>query len=272
MAVPSSVRLASASYQISREVPVSPAVSLDVFPRGVAVHFTKRAIDLAFALLGLVLGAPIFALIALAVRLDSKGPIFYRQWRASMLEARRADGALHFGRFQMIKFRSMRVDAEHGTGAVLAEENDPRITRVGRFLRKTRLDELPQLWNVLAGDMSIVGPRPERPELLENLACAIPFFEERLRGTKPGITGLAQVSLTYTGRPPAGSEIAALGRTIVNPYHFAEAEGSLADDMRTKLLFDLAYVAALEHFWTYLVLELRILLKTPWVMLRGVGR
>lgn len=272
MAVPSSVRLASASYQISREVPVSREESLEVLPRGLAVRFTKRATDILIASIGLVLGAPIFALIALAVRLDSKGPIFYRQWRASMLEARRGNGELHFGRFQMIKFRSMRVDAERGTGAVLAEENDPRITRVGRFLRKTRLDELPQLWNVLTGDMSVVGPRPERPELLENLACAIPFFEERLRGTKPGITGLAQVSLTYTGRPPEGSEIAALGETIVNPFHFEEAEGSLADDMRTKLLFDLAYVAALEHFWTYLRLEIAILFRTPLVMFRGVGR
>ena len=251
---------------------VSRDDSLEVLPRGLAVRFTKRAMDILIATVGLFLGAPIFALIALAVRFDSKGPIFYRQWRASMLEARRANGELHFGRFQMIKFRSMRVDAERGTGAVLAEENDPRITRVGRFLRKTRLDELPQLWNVLVGDMSVVGPRPERPELLENLACAIPFFEERLRGSKPGITGLAQVSLTYTGRAPAGSEIATLGETIVNPYHFAEAEGSLADDMRTKLLFDLAYVAALEHFFTFLTMEFGILLKTPLIMLRGVGR
>ncbi|HTQ04129.1 MAG TPA: sugar transferase [Polyangiaceae bacterium] len=270
MAVPSSVRLASASYQIPQEVAVS--VPVEAWPRGIAVRFTKRAIDVLIAGLGLFFGAPLFGLIALAVRLDSKGPIFYRQWRASMLEARRANGHLHFSRFQMIKFRSMRVDAEKLTGAVLAEENDPRITRVGRFLRKTRLDELPQLWNVLIGDMSVVGPRPERPELLENLAYAIPFFEERLRGTKPGITGLAQVSLTYSGRAPAGSEVAALDATLVNPYRFDEAEGSLADDMRTKLLFDLAYVASLEHFWTFLRMELLILLKTPWIMLRGVGR
>jgi lipopolysaccharide/colanic/teichoic acid biosynthesis glycosyltransferase len=272
MAVPSSVRLAAAAYQISREVPVSRDEPVEVLPRGLAVRFTKRAIDILIATVGLVLGAPVFALIALLVKVGSPGPIFYRQWRASMLEARRANGELHFTRFEMIKFRSMRVDAERATGAVLAEENDPRITRIGRFLRRTRLDELPQLWNALAGDMSIVGPRPERPELLENLAFAIPFFEERLRGTKPGITGLAQVSLTYTGRAPAGSEVAELGETIVNPFHFDEAEGSLADDMRTKLLFDLAYVAALEHLWTYLRLEFTILLKTPWVMLRGVGR
>jgi lipopolysaccharide/colanic/teichoic acid biosynthesis glycosyltransferase len=172
----------------------------------------------------------------------------------------------------MVKFRSMRVDAEARTGAVLAEENDPRITRVGRFLRRTRLDELPQLWNVLKGDMSLVGPRPERPELLENLTLAIPFFEERMRDCKPGITGLAQISLTYSGRAPAGSPIAALEHSITNPYGFEEARGSLADDMRTKLLFDLAYVAGLERFSTFIVTELSIIFLTPTVMLRGLGR
>src|SRR3954471_6990663 len=235
MAVPSSVRLAAASYQISREVPVSRDVPLEVLPRGLAVRFTKRAIDILIASVGLVLGAPIFALIAMAVRLDSKGPIFYRQWRASMLEARRGNGELHFGRFQMIKFRSMRVNAERGTGAVLAEENDPRITRVGRFLRKTRLDELPQFWNVLKGEMSLVGPRPERPELLINLALAIPFFEERMRDIKPGITGLAQISLGYSGRAPQHSEVAAFEATLTNPFELEETEGAEADDMRMKL-------------------------------------
>ena len=102
----------------------------------------------------------------------------------------------------MLKFRTMQPDAEKTTGAVLATKDDPRITRVGRLLRRTRLDELPQFWNVLRGDMSLVGPRPERPELLNNLALAIPFFEERMRNVKPGITGLAQISLGYT-RPRA---------------------------------------------------------------------
>jgi lipopolysaccharide/colanic/teichoic acid biosynthesis glycosyltransferase len=155
---------------------------------------------------------------------------------------------------------------------VLASEADPRVTRVGRFLRKTRLDELPQLWNVLRGDMSLVGPRPERPELFENLALAIPFFEERMRDVRPGITGLAQISLGYTGRPPAGSEIAKVGDALVNPFGLPEAEGALADDMRLKLLFDLAYVSALEKFWTFLMFELSIIVKTPLVMLRGIGR
>ena len=236
-------------------------------------YFIKRLFDIFASIAFLFLLSPLLTFIALLIKLEDRGPILFAQSRVGK-----------FGKhFKMYKFRSMRVDAEqrlqellkqngHATGVTFKMKNDPRITRVGRFLRKTRLDELPQLWNVLTGDMSVVGPRPERPELLENLACAIPFFEERLRGTKPGITGLAQVSLTYTGRPPEGSEIAALGETIVNPFHFEEAEGSLADDMRTKLLFDLAYVAALEHFWTYLRLEIAILFRTPLVMFRGVGR
>src|SRR5262249_10996065 len=142
-----------------------------------------------------------------------------------------------FVEFQMVKFRTMRVDAEKFTGAVLAGEDDPRVTHVGRLLRKTRVDELPQLWNVLVGSISVVGPRPERPELLENLALAIPFFEERTRGCKPGITGLAQVSLGYSGRAPRGTAVADQEALLLNPYKLEGAAGSEADDMRTKLLF-----------------------------------
>jgi lipopolysaccharide/colanic/teichoic acid biosynthesis glycosyltransferase len=181
-------------------------------------------------------------------------------------------GHCKFVEFEMLKFRTMRPDAEKHTGAVLAGENDPRVTRVGRFMRKTRLDELPQLWNVLIGDMSLVGPRPERPELFENLTLAIPFFEERMRDCKPGITGLAQVSLGYTGRAPSGSEVSKLHESLVNPFKLDDAEGAEADDMRTKLLFDLAYVVSLDHFSTFIATELFIIFKTPWVMLRGLGR
>ena len=108
----------------------------------------------------------------------------------------------------MLKFRSMRPDAERLTGVVVASKDDPRITKVGKFLRKTRLDELPQFLNVLLGEMSIVGPRPERPELAEQLAMAIPYFEERMRDVKPGITGLAQINLGYTGKPYPDSQLA----------------------------------------------------------------
>jgi len=237
-----------------------------------SVRIAKRALDLVLSGVGLLILGLIFPFVALAVRLDSKGPLLYKQRRAGALKGRTATGQPRFLPFEMLKFRTMRVDAEKLTGVVLAEENDPRVTRVGRFLRKTRLDELPQLWNVFKGQMSVVGPRPERPELLENLALAIPFFEERMRDAKPGITGLAQVSLDYSGRAPSGSAVTDLEGSLLNPFGFQEARGSLADDMRTKLLFDLAYVAALENFVTYLMTELYVIAKTPLVMLRGLGR
>jgi lipopolysaccharide/colanic/teichoic acid biosynthesis glycosyltransferase len=238
----------------------------------VTVLIVKRTIDIAFALTVLVLGSWLFLLIALAIRLDSPGPIFYRQKRAGALRRRDAHGRCAFDVFEMLKFRTMHVDAEKLTGEVLAEADDRRVTRVGRVLRKTRLDELPQIWNVLKCDMSLVGPRPERPELFANLALAIPFFEERMQGAKPGITGFAQVSLGYTGHAPAGSPIGELKSSLINPYRMDGTEGSIVDDMRLKLLFDLAYVVALNGFWTFLALELLIILKTPWVMLRGWGR
>ncbi|KYF64785.1 glycosyl transferase, partial [Sorangium cellulosum] len=229
------------------------------------VRVAKRAIDIAGSLVGLTLTLPLYPIIGAAIYLESPGPIFYMQRRAGMLigtEVRDGVSYPRFVEFHMRKFRSMRVDAEKMTGPVLAQQDDPRITRVGRFLRKTRLDEIPQFWSVLMGDMSIVGPRPERPELLVNLALAIPFFEERMRDIKPGITGLAQVSLGYTGRAPAESEVAAFEATLTNPFGLEEAEGAEADDMRMKLLFDLAYAASLEKLSTFLSMELSIILKT----------
>ena len=124
-------------------------------PRSVQVG--KRIVDIAAALFGLVLTAPLFVLVALAVKLDSKGPAIYRQMRVGRALADRTE------LFMILKFRSMRVDAEVGTGAVWAQKRDPRVTRVGRFIRLTRLDEIPQLINILRGDMSLIGPRPERP-------------------------------------------------------------------------------------------------------------
>ena len=165
----------------------------------------------------------------------------------------------------------MRVDAEKGTGAVLATKGDPRVTRVGAFLRKTRLDELPQFFNVLFGDMSLVGPRPERPELLETLAQAIPYFEERTRGVKPGLTGLAQISLGYSGSAAPDTEAGKVFASLANPFGLDEAEGAIADDMRNKLMFDLAYAAALEDLSSYLRMELEILVKTPLIMVMSKG-
>jgi lipopolysaccharide/colanic/teichoic acid biosynthesis glycosyltransferase len=238
-------------------------------PTSVAV--SKRLIDLTGGALLAAVALPLLPAIALAIVLDDGGPVLFVQRRARRLRTE-PDGADGVDDFAMLKFRTMRVDAERGRGATIASEGDPRVTRVGRILRRTRLDELPQLLNVLAGDMSLVGPRPERAELLAQLAQAIPFFEERMRDTKPGLTGLAQVTLGYTGRPHEGTPAAEHAAAIVDPYELPETAGNLADDMRMKLLFDLAYAGALESFGSYLRMEAAILAKTPWTMLRGLGR
>ncbi len=232
----------------------------------------KRTIDVVASAFGLLLVLPVLPLIALAIYVDSPGPIFFKQRRAGRLLGMLGPNRFQFAEFNMYKFRSMHVNAEKLTGAVLAAEDDPRITRIGKFLRKTRLDELPQLWNVFCGDMSLVGPRPERPELLAALAAAIPFFEERMRGVRPGLTGLAQVSLGYSGGARPGSEIEEFVDNISNPFDLGGAAGAEADDMRLKLLYDMAYVASLEHLRTFLPMEFRVMLKTPLVMLRGIGR
>jgi lipopolysaccharide/colanic/teichoic acid biosynthesis glycosyltransferase len=234
------------------------------------VRILKRAIDVVGSTAGLALTLPLYVPIAAAILAESPGPLFYVQRRAG----RYIDGpdGGKWVEFDMYKFRSMSVDAERHTGAVISAPGDPRVTRVGRILRATRLDELPQFWNVLRGDMSLVGPRPERPELLRDLAMAIPFFEERTRDVKPGLTGLAQVSLGYTGAAEEGSEVAKLRDTLTNPFDIPEAEGALADDMRTKLMFDLGYAAALEDFWSYVRLEAWIIVQTPLVMAMSRGR
>ncbi|HYC78825.1 MAG TPA: sugar transferase [Planctomycetota bacterium] len=146
----------------------------------------KEVVDRLAALAGLVLFLPALAIIGIIIKLTSKGPVFYLQERVGK------DGKS----FGIIKLRTMVTDAEAATGPVWARENDPRITPIGRFLRMTHLDEVPQLINVLKGEMSIVGPRPERPLFVERFNSQIPSYAERLR-VKPGITGLAQVCHKY---------------------------------------------------------------------------
>jgi lipopolysaccharide/colanic/teichoic acid biosynthesis glycosyltransferase len=236
-----------------------------------SVRIAKRAIDVAGGLFGLAISAPLIPFIAAAIYIDSPGPVLFRQRRAGSLRAVKTENGkkqFQFDEFEMHKFRTMVPNAEAKTGVVIAGANDARITRVGKFLRKSRLDELPQFWDVLRGKMSLVGPRPERPELLQDLSYAIPLFEERMRDVKPGITGLAQISLGYTGSIPEGSEIGKLAATLQNPWGLPETVGSLADDMRIKLLYDLAYTLSLEQFGTFLRTELGIIFKTPIVMLR----
>jgi lipopolysaccharide/colanic/teichoic acid biosynthesis glycosyltransferase len=239
-----------------------------------SVRLAKRFTDIVGSTLGLAMTLPLYPLIAAAIYLESPGSVFIRQKRAGQLTESEATNGVprpQFRHFTMYKFRSMRPDAEKLTGPVLATEHDPRITRVGRFLRRTRLDELPQFINVFLGDMSIVGPRPERPELAEQLAMAIPYFEERMRDVKPGITGLAQISLGYTGKPLPDSVLAKFEADLTNPFKVEGAEDALADHMRMKLLYDLAYSAATEDLKAFLLLELSIIIKTPLVMIGARG-
>lgn len=146
----------------------------------------KRIFSLTISSFLLLLFSPIILILMALIKLDSKGPVFYRQERVGQ------DGKT----FTLVKFRSMFVDAESGSGPVWCKEGDPRVTRMGRLMRRTRLDELPQLWNVLRGDMSLVGPRPERPHFVDQLAKSIPYYPLR-HIIKPGITGWAQINYGY---------------------------------------------------------------------------
>jgi lipopolysaccharide/colanic/teichoic acid biosynthesis glycosyltransferase len=225
-------------------------------------RIAKRVMDLVLASTMLVLLAPVMLLTALLVRLTSSGPALFRQTRVGLnLRKPRADRRQQesdppeetgerrdpeasrrqshsYGRhFTLYKFRTMRTDAEKH-GAQFATKGDPRVTSIGRFLRKTRLDELPQLWNVIKGEMSLVGPRPERPEFIEKLSSQIPDYLARL-GLKPGLTGVAQV---------------------VNGYD-NDIEG-----FRRKVAFDLLYLQNCS-VWN----DWKVLLRTIRVVLTGSG-
>ena len=181
--------------------PIS-ASATEIMPRERS-EILGRVVNVVVAAVALVLLLPLIALVALAIRLTSRGPVFYsqtrvgldrRQGRRTLDERRQFD---HGGRlFKMYKFRTMRVDAEIDGCAVWAQKSDPRVTPIGRFLRRARIDELPQLYNVLRGEMNIVGPRPERPTIFARLRDDIPDYRMRQR-VKPGITGWAQINQSY---------------------------------------------------------------------------
>jgi len=200
----------------------------DGFRRTRWVIFSKRVIDIVVSALGLALSAPIAALTAIAIRLDSVGPIIYRQERVGENEQP----------FILYKFRSMSQDAEAASGPCWAEKNDLRVTRVGKFIRHLRIDEIPQMLNVLKGEMSFVGPRPERPFFVNGLKKLIPYYHLRF-SVKPGITGWAQVSYKY---------------------------GASADDAVEKLQYDLYY---LKHMSP--IFDLQILFETVKVVLLSRG-
>ena len=169
-----------------RDLRASYLIFSDGFRVGATATAVKRAIDVVSATVGLILVAPLLALAAIAIKLDTEGPVFYLQERVGQNNRH----------FRVVKLRSMHTDAEALTGAVWATLVDDRITRVGRWLRRTRLDEIPQLWNVLVGEMSLVGPRPERPEFVETLSERYPYFRAR-SALKPGLTGWAQIQHGY---------------------------------------------------------------------------
>ena len=221
----------------TRVLPSDAALDDDLLTGSDAVG--KRILDVVVASIVLVVFAVLFVPIALAIKLESKGPVFYRQLRVGLRTPRQSR------LFYLTKFRTMRTDAEARSGAVWATERDPRITRVGNFLRKSRLDELPQCIDVLRGDMSVVGPRPERPQFFSMLEREIPFYAERTYGVKPGITGLAQVYLPYD---------------------------SSVEDVREKVLHDHAYALRLMAPGKWLMTDLGIMLRTFSVMILGKGR
>lgn len=198
------------------------------FVKSPVAKFVKRVVGFVLSLIMLILLSPLILIVAIAIKLESKGPVLFRQERVG------EDGEI----FNVYKFRSMKEDAEKESGPVWAEEDDPRITKVGKIIRKLRIDELPQLWNVLKGDMSFVGPRPERPYFVEKLKTKIPYYNQRF-AVKPGVTGWAQVKYAY---------------------------GATEEDALEKLKYDLYYIKNMS-----LVMDLIVIFHTVKIVLLGRG-
>ena len=231
---PVSLRIIPDMYEVisglakTEELYGLPLVEINPEILTIQQRFAKRLVDIVLATLVVVPAFPVWLLVALAIKIESRGPVFYRQERIGQ----------NGKRFTINKFRSMVHDAETVTGPVWAEAEDPRITKVGRFLRWFRLDEVPQFINVLAGDMSVVGPRPERPFFVQKLVEQFPFYYRRHR-IRPGITGWAQIKQSY--------------------------DSSLSD-VREKLKYDFFYIENIS-----LSLDSLIMLRTVLVMLSGKG-
>lgn len=188
----------------------------------------KRLMDIVISFILIIITSPVLIATSLAIKFESKGPVFYKQERSGL------NGSV----FKIIKFRSMVQDAEKKTGPIWSQKNDPRITKVGAFIRRVRIDELPQMINVLKGDMSLVGPRPERPFFVEKLSEEIPLYKRRLK-VRPGVTGWAQVKHKYDEN---------------------------VEDVKTKLRYDLFYIENMS-----LRNDLKILFRTIFVVLFGKG-
>ncbi|MCP4322950.1 MAG: sugar transferase [Psychromonas sp.] len=202
------------------------------------VKHGKRLFDILFSITAMLLLLPALPFIAIAIKLDSQGPIFYLQQRLGKSD----QGKKRL--FNIIKFRTMGTDAEKDGIPLLAEKSDPRITRVGHILRKTRLDETPQFINILLGQMSVIGPRPERPELTTAIDKKMPFFSERTYQVLPGLTGLAQIKQSYL---------------------------SSVNDIDQKLAFDHSYSLSISKPSTWLKTDLSILIQTVLTVLKCNG-
>lgn len=200
---------------------------------------SKRLFDICLSVITLALTWPLMIVVAILVKISSSGPVIYKQRRVGRAWYNKTEF------FDMYKFRTMTHQAESNTGAVWAVENDPRLTLMGKFLRKTRLDELPQLFNVIRGDMSLVGPRPERPEIVINLDEKIPYYSERTYGVLPGITGLAQVSQGYD---------------------------TSIEDVKSKILYDFAYSLSLTTIGKWMWMDFSIACRTLYIMVMGRGQ